>query len=176
MEGTSGAADFEPLRGGSNEAALGSGCTSRKQGASWATRAPLALTRGLSRSRAGDSGCARRGRRRRIVAARFGERRRSPRCIRFSTGCAAIARQEVSERIGLGRSSRRGRVFGRAQRIRVYHVARARRQTRGADGESLRPLTRETSAGEHGESGGSLGFHRRVLALFGPQGTGGVGA
>jgi hypothetical protein len=64
---------------------------------------PSAL--GLRAAKAGRAGATRRDRRRRTAPARL-ERR--PHSIRFSIWCAAIARHEVSERIGLGRSSRRG--------------------------------------------------------------------
>jgi hypothetical protein len=62
--------------------------------------------------------------------ARFGGPTRTPHCTRLSIWCAVIARHEVLERIGLGRSSRRGRVFGRAQPLAC--LVHARGQTGGA--------------------------------------------
>jgi hypothetical protein len=63
----------------------------------------------------------------------------------------------------LGRSSRRRRVFGRAQRItRLARVKRLDGRRRVA--KAGRPLTRETSAGEARRAGRSLGFSRRRSA------------
>jgi len=92
----------KPLRGGSGEAALGLGVLRpAKAGAAGATRARS--------SRSGETRePARRDRRRRTVLARSGLVRGSsgshgaPYCTRLSIWCAPIARQEVSERIGLG--------------------------------------------------------------------------
>jgi hypothetical protein len=170
MEGTSGAADLERLRGRSSEAALGprvagpaqAGPASvpvgpahrasrmicangssrsatpprRPAGPAKAGRAGGYVSPTHSRSRV-SAGFARWDRWRRTVRARFGlvpwRTATGAARARLSIWRAAVSRHEVSERIGLGRSSRRGCVSRTRHRAQQrMRLVRVRRQTGGA--------------------------------------------
>jgi hypothetical protein len=162
MEGTSGAADLEPLRGGSGEAALGP----RRPRESGASRPRESGSRRATRSRKGPRGVIVGGVPYQLVPDSFrAGRPRRPSRTRLSIWCAPIARQEVSERIGLGQSSRHGPLSGgtskHASRTRALPDGRRRAAKAG------RPLARETSAGGARRAAWSLGSRRRASASQG---------
>jgi hypothetical protein len=128
MEGTSGAADLEPLRGGPGEAALDPRRSAKAgRGVTW-SRSSLAFTCEGHGSRGvivGGIPCQ-------LVSDSFrGGGSRHPRCTGLSLRCAPIMRQEVSERIGLGRSSRHGPALKSGGTSARPRLARRRRQTGG---------------------------------------------
>jgi hypothetical protein len=130
MEGTSGAADLEPLRGGSGEAALDPRRSAKAgRGVTW-SRSSLAFTCEGHGSRGVIVG----GIPYQLVSDSFrGSGSRQPRCTGLSLRCAPIMRQEVSERIGLGRSSRRGPLSGGTSGTCVAYACPARREAPGGE-------------------------------------------
>jgi len=158
MEGTSGAADLDPLRGGSGEAALGSGaCAPRKRALRGATRARCSLvdSRG-QRARAAGSSEAHRAN---LASARGGH---GGHTAADSPSAAPRSRDmRCPSGSGWGEALVAGVLSGAASGLRVYsrsaHMPDERRRATRVG----RPLARETSAGGARRASGSLGSRGR---------------